>query len=203
MVRGVMKSALLACAVVAMMSSAALAGVGEVKSFATDLADKALIITKDTKQTKAQKQTALENLFQSHVDIPWVAKFVLGKYWRTATPQQQQDYLKNYQAFILKTYTSKLTDVTGGNYVVKQVRPDQTEGEFVLTMELKPEGEPSVMMDYRIREAKDGRKIFDIIVEGVSMITTQRSEFSSVVNNKGLDFLIEALAKKATASSVK
>lgn len=198
-----LKSMLLMCVMLIGASAVAMAGVDEVKIFASKLADEALVITKNTEQPKAEKQKALESLFQSHVDIPWVGRFVLGKYWRTATPQQQQTYLKNYEAFILKTYTSKITDAKGGDYVIKQVRPDQTEGDYVLTMELKTQGEPSVMMDYRIRENKDGRKIFDIIVEGVSMITTQRAEFGSVINNKGLDFLIEALGKKAASASVK
>ncbi len=197
------KSVIVMAALIVASSSVAMAGVPEVKSFVTMLADDALVIAKDVNQTKPEKQKALETLFQSRVDIPWIARFVLGKYWRTATPQQQQAYLKNYEAFILKTYTSKITDAKGGDYVIKQARADQIAGEYVLTIELKPEDQPSVMMDYRIRENKDDRKIFDIIVEGVSLITTQRSEFGSVINNKGLDYLIEALAKKAAASSVK
>lgn len=174
-----------------------------VKSFADQLASRALIIVKNEGMSAAAKQRDLEALFDSHVDIAWVSRFVLGKYWRTASPEQQKTYMTNYKAFILKNYTSKLTSYTGQKYNIKSARPEGDAGEYLLTMELINKNEPSVLVDYRIRKNGADFKIFDIVVEGVSMITTQRSEFGSVVANKGLPFLIDALAKKAQLASAK
>lgn len=172
----------------------------EVSQFADKLAGTALEIVKDESTSKAEKQTKLEALFRDYVDIPFVARFVLGKHWRTATPEQQQAYLTNYEAFVLKNYTARLTNYTGQTYKILGAR-DEGDGEYLLTMELNNKDEPNVMVDYRVR-AQDGGgyKIMDIIVEGVSMITTQRSEFGSVVNRNGLDGLINALGKKAGKS---
>ena len=169
-----------------------------VEKFADNLASNALKIVNDPSLSTVGKQQKLESLFGKSVDIQWVAKFVLGKHWRTASDAQKKAYLKNYKQFVLKNYTSKITDYTGQNYSIKNVRNDG-DGEYVLTMELQNTNEPNVLLDYRIRKNGAGYKIFDIIVEGVSLITTQRSEFSSVVSNKGLDFLIDALAKKAAS----
>ena len=173
-----------------------------VKAFADGLASRALIIVQNEGLSAEAKQRDLEALFDSHVDIAWVSRFVLGKHWKTATPDQQKAYQANYKAFVLKNYTSKLTNYTGQEYKIKSVRPEG-DGEYLLTMELVNTNEPNVMLDYRIRKVGNDFKIFDIVVEGVSMITTQRSEFGSVVGNKGLPFLINALAKKAQAAAAK
>ena len=175
-----------------------LANEAKVQQFADSLAGDALKIVNDPALSSVGKQQKLEKLFSGNVDIKWVAKFVLGKHWRNATDAQKQAYLKHYEAFVLKNYTSKITGYTGQDYIIKSVRNDGS-GEYLLTMELKNANEPDVLLDYRIRKNGSGYKIFDIIVEGVSMITTQRSEFSSVISNKGLDFLIDALKKKAAS----
>lgn len=174
-----------------------------VKSFADNLASQALAVIRNNDLDKEAKQESLKTLFDSHVDIAWVGRFVLGKHWRAATPDQQAAYMTNYKTFILENYTSKLTNYTGQKYLIKSARTDGEAGEYLLTMELVNDAEPSVMIDYRIRKTGNDFKIFDIIVEGVSMITTQRSEFGSVVANKGLPFLIDALAKRAQMAAAK
>lgn len=173
-----------------------------VKAFADQLASRAMIVVKNEGLSPQAKQHELETLFDSHVDINWVARFVLGKYWKTATLEQQTSYMTNYKAFILKNYTSKLAEYTGQKYVIKSARPDDEPGDYLLTMELLNTNDPNVVINYRIRKEGNDFKIFDIVVEGVSMITTQRSEFGSVVANKGLSFLIDALAKKAQAATL-
>lgn len=182
--------------VVFSVSSAYAADVNGVKAFADKLARSTLVVVKDESLSGIGKQERLEDLFRDAVDIPWVAKFVMGKYWRTASDAQKKAYLKSYEKFVLKNYTSKLTDYSGQEYKILNTRTDD-DGEYLLTMELVNDNEPNVLMDYRIRRVGSSYKIFDIVVEGVSMITTQRSEFGSVISSKGLDFLIGALEKKA------
>lgn len=178
----------------------AFADEGGVRSFADGLAKQALDIAASAEMSTAQKQDELELLFEENVDMAWVGRFVLGKHWRNADDSQQQQYLENYKAFLLKNYASRLTDYSGESYAITNVR-EEKPGEYMLSMKLTVPGEPNVAIDYRIREESGNYKVYDIVVEGVSMITTQRSEFNSVVNNKGLDFLIEALGKKAAAKS--
>ena len=185
--------------VFALFALPALAAGEDVKAFADKLAGNALVIVKNEKLSEAEKQSQLEALFKINVDIPWVAKFVMGKHWKAATEQQRSDYLSNYEKFILKNYTSKLTSYSGQEYKILDAKKD-ADGDYLLTMEVvSSNGDPNVLMDYRIRKVGTGFKIFDIIVEGVSMITTQRSEFGSVITNQGIEYLIEALKKK-TAS---
>ena len=147
-------------------------------------------------ESEAQKLQQLEAMFTGEVDIEWVAKFVLGKYWRTATPEQQQRYTENYRVFLVKHYTGKFTEYTSETFKVTSGR-DDGNGQYTLAMKIIRPGKEDVNVDYRVRQSEDGRlKIFDIIVEGVSLITTQRSEFASVAGREGIDSLIDRLAKK-------
>jgi phospholipid transport system substrate-binding protein len=177
----------------------AVANEKQAEQFAIELAQSAVTILEDGNLSDAGKQNALEGLFSKSIDFDWVARFVLGKHWRTAEDAQRKAYATSYKQFIVANFTQRLGEYSGQNYVVKHVRADGEPGEYLLTMELKNSNETAVFLDYRLRKQGPTFKIFDIIIEGVSLITTQRTEFNSVVDRKGLDFLISALEKRAGA----
>jgi phospholipid transport system substrate-binding protein len=132
------------------------------------------------------------------VDFPWVGRFVMGRFWREATDEQKSRYLAEYQKFLILHYTSRFTDYTSGTFKVTGDKADG-DNEFTVSMQLQsdePNSEP-VLVDYRVRKEDQGFKIFDVIVEGVSLITTQRSEFAAVLNKNGIDYLIGQLAAKS------
>lgn len=181
-------------------AGAAMAGEVEARAFAAQMADTTLHVLRDASLDGVAKQQQLEQIFSRNVDLDWVGRFVLGRHWRTASEQQQQAYLGYYKVFIVRNFTGNLTDYANQNYQIKQVRADGATGEYLLTMEVKSPNEPPIYMDYRLREAEGGFKIFDIIIEGVSLITTQRSEFNAVVEREGIDYLITALGKRAQQS---
>ena len=163
-----------------------------VKSFIDDLATQVLTLVRDQSIPTEVKTQKIEALFSDKVDINFVAQFALGKYWREATPQQRTDYIAAYKPFILKNYASRLTRYSGQTYTLKNAR---NEGDVsIVTMEIIDPNGQNVMVEYRLREGGEGKfKIVDIIVEGVSLLTTQRTEFSSIVDQKGIDGLIDAL----------
>lgn len=170
--------------------------------FVEALGNKAIGIVSDKTTSKAQKQTRLEGLFMDNVDFPWVARFVMGRFWREATADQKDRYVKQYEKFQILHYTSRFSDYTSGSFKISGAR-DDGDGEFTISMQIQPgdKGSEPVLVDYRVRKQdKGGYKIFDVIVEGVSMITTQRSEFASILSNKGIDALIEQLSAKSVAS---
>jgi len=166
----------------------------DAKTFVDGFANKTLEIVRDERASVSQKQQKIENLFADKVDIDFIAKFVLGPSWRTATSQQQQAYVAAYKPFILKNYSGRLAKYSGETYSLKGTRG---EGDvfYVAMLIQDPQGE-SVTLDYRLHDVAGSLKIVDITVEGVSLLNTQRSEFKSVVNNKGIDGLIEALKKQ-------
>lgn len=181
--------------------SASLAdGKEEAKQFANDLGNKALSVITDGSLGKDSKRKKLEGLFEENVDINWIGKFVLGRYWRGADEVQQREYLANYKTFLIKHYTSNLTEFTDANFEVTKVEPED-RGGHVVTMNLKRPNAEDTVVSYTVRKNDAGKlNVYDIVVEGISMITTQRSEFNSVVSQKGLDYLIAELENRSKAT---
>ena len=168
------------------------------KGFVDALANQVLTLVKDSNVSASEKEAKIESIFSDKVDIDFVAKFVLGKNWRTATPEQQASYVAAYKPFILKNYASKLTKYSGQTYTLKNAHADGDAS--VVTMEINDPNGQKVNVDYKLKDA-GSFKIIDIAVEGVSLLTTQRSEFNGIVERKGVDGLIEALKKQVAAKS--
>lgn len=166
-------------------------------AFANDLGHKALSVITDASLSKDIKRAKLETLFAQNVDINWIGKFVLGRYWREASDAQKKQYLANYKTFIIRHYTSNLSEFTNADFEVTKITQED-QGGFDVTMRIKrPQAEDTVV-DYIVRQQQGGGlKVYDIIVEGVSMITTQRSEFGSVAGQKGIDYLIAQLERRS------
>ncbi|MBY0356186.1 MAG: ABC transporter substrate-binding protein, partial [Rickettsiales bacterium] len=99
------------------------------------------------------------------------------------------------------SYTNRLKEYSGEKFKILQTRALQAN-QFMLSMEIaSPDNQPPILVDYKVREENGRYQIFDIAVEGVSLITTQRSEFDAVVGRRGLDYLIEQLQAKADANA--
>jgi phospholipid transport system substrate-binding protein len=190
-------SALLLAATVAVSSSAHAANPTGAKKFVDTLATQVLTLVKDSGVSANEKKSKIESIFSDKVDIDFVAKFVLGKHWRTATPEQQSSYVAAYKPFILKNYASKLTKYSGQTYTLKNARADGDTN--VVTMEINDPNGQKVNVDYKLK-GDSNFKIVDIAVEGVSLLTTQRSEFNGIVERKGVDGLIAALKKQVAGN---
>lgn len=168
------------------------------RAYVDGIGKQVIDIIGDENIADGEKQARLRQIFTETIDFDWVGKFVLGKHWRTATPDQQQRYLANYKNFVIANYTSKFKQYSGQTFKIKSVT-NVGDGDYVLKMSIQDPNpkKPDILLDYKVREEGKDYRIFDIVVEGVSLITTQRSEFDSVVSRKGLDALIDLLGKKA------
>lgn len=164
----------------------------DAKAYVDGVAKQVLAVVGSDAST-LDKQHKIESIFSDKVDIEFIAKFVLAKHWRTASAPQQQAYLGAYKPFILKNYASKLAKYSGQTYDIKNARADGDVS--VVTMIVHDTDGKDIQIDYRLQ----GEKIVDIVVENVSLLTTQRSEFNSVVESKGLDYLIDRLKQSAAA----
>jgi phospholipid transport system substrate-binding protein len=145
----------------------------------------------------AETKKQLEGIFNHHIDIEWVGRFVLARHWNNASEEQKQRFMQSYRNFMIGSYTKRLRDYAGEQYSISTPRAIGN-GRSVLTMKVqRPEGGSPILIDYKIRQSGEQFKIYDLVVEGISLISTQRSEFDSVVNRKGIEFLIDALNKKS------
>jgi len=128
-------------------------------------------------------------------------KIDVGRAWSAATPQQQAEFSKLFEALVVKTYGDRLNLYSGENFRVKNVRPE-TEKDAIVGSEIThPDGSAPTRVDWRVRN-KDGKlAIIDVVVEGVSQSVTQRDEYSSIIQRDGgkLDGLIDLMRKQVSA----
>ena len=123
-----------------------------------------------------------------------IGRFLLGRYWRMASPEDREAYLKAFNESIVYTYTARFDEYSGQRLVVDGSRED---GQFVLvnTRLVDPKGGPDVRVEWRLIRQGDGFKVADVVIEGVSMSVTQRQEYASVIQSGGgeVKALIKAL----------
>ncbi|MBV8737242.1 MAG: ABC transporter substrate-binding protein [Alphaproteobacteria bacterium] len=145
--------------------------------------------------------TRFRELFRKDFDVPGIARFVLGRYWRLATPAQQQEYVTLFTDYIALVYADRLAEYAGATLRVTGSRP-APDGELVSTEIIRTTGEAPARIDWLLMPQNGTYKITDVIVDGVSMSVTQRSEFASVIQRHGgqVQGLITALRQKIASS---
>jgi phospholipid transport system substrate-binding protein len=131
----------------------------------------------------AQRVARFRQLFHDDFDIPGIGQFVLGRYWRTATPQEQQEFLQLFQEYIVQAYSARLGEYGGAPFRVTGSRP--AGGETVVTSEIDRPGGAPIQVDWFLINSGGAYKITDVYVGGVSMKVTQRDEFASVIQRNG------------------
>jgi phospholipid transport system substrate-binding protein len=138
----------------------------------------------DKKAPLTERLTRFRQLFQADFDGPGIARFVLGRYWRTASEQEQQEYMKLFEDYVIFVYGTRLSHFNGETFKVRGSRTDES-GTVVSTDIISPSGEPPIKVDWRLVADKGAFKINDVIIEGISMMVTQRSEFASIIQRHG------------------
>ncbi len=166
------------------------------EDFITTIGQDVLKIASNKGLNAAGKEQKLSSMFKRNIDFKWIGGFVLGKHKRAASPEQLTRYNKAYENFIVKSYGSRFKDYAGETFKIISSNSASAEKSIVKTEIVRP-AESNILVDYKVKKAGNSFKVYDIIVEGVSLITTQRSEFNSVITRKSLDTLIKALEKKA------
>ena len=153
------------------------------------------------KTDAAIRQARFRQLFHEDFDSAGIARFVLGRYWRSASQEEQQEFVKLFEDYVVFVYTARLANFGGETFKVRGSRSDG-DGVIVSTNVVTSGSASPLRIDWRLVNDSGGYKINDLIVEGVSMAVTQRAEFASVVQRNGghLRGLI-ALMREKTASA--
>ena len=138
----------------------------------------------DKKAPLTERLTRFRQLFQADFDGPGIARFVLGRYWRTASEQEQQEYMRLFEDYVIFVYGTRLSHFNGETFKVRGSRTDES-GTVVSTDIISPSGEPPIKVDWRLVADRGAFKINDVIIEGISMMVTQRSEFASIIQRHG------------------
>ena len=167
---------------------------GDPVAFINDLGTQAIqVLGKNA--SEAQRLQRFRELFASRFDIPGIGQFVLGRYWRVATPQEQQDFLKLLNEYLAQAYSGRLREYAGEPFRAISAKPDGDE--TVVASEIIRTDGNKIRIDWHLID-HGGWKITDAYVAGVSMKVTQRDEFASVIQQGGgqVSYLIGRLRQK-------
>ncbi|MEM9628832.1 MAG: ABC transporter substrate-binding protein [Pseudomonadota bacterium] len=156
------------------------------------------ILKQDVSQN--EKFDQLVTLLDDSIDLDLVARLILARHWRTADDAQKAEYLKLFRAYALDSLASRLHIYNGQEFEITDSQQAGKKDALVRTLIRSPD-RPALRVDWRLREKKDGGLVaIDLIVESVSLIVTQRSEFGAVVERSGIDGLLNELRKRTSSA---
>jgi len=131
-----------------------------------------------------------------HFNFQHMTALAVGKDWRKASPQQQQQLTSEFKTLLVRTYSNALTGYKNQKVVYKPFRMNPGDAEVVVRTEVQQPGNQPVQLDYSLEKLDSGWKVYDVSVAGISLVTNYRDQFGQEVRNSGIDGLIKAIATK-------
>ena len=155
---------------------------------------------KTDKQLQAgdrKKALALaEQKILPHVDFHEATQLAMGKSWYTATPAQQTLMVNEFRSMLVRIYSNAIDTYRGQTMQVMPLRMSKEATEVTVRNRYLSEGRPPVPVEYAMKKTPEGWKIYDISVEGVSLVLTYRSEFENITRSSGIEGLIKRMQQK-------
>ncbi len=181
----------------------------KVREFIENVSDGALSIIKSPDLSDSDRYNKLNDLFVKSVDTEWMARFVIASHWREFSDSQKKQYLSIYKTFLVNSYVPKFESYNNQKIVINKIIA-RDGGVYVVRTEITSADDPAYKVDYYIRETKTvdsytGRdkltyKIYDIVAEGISLITTERSDFTATLSREGIDGFLAKLKAQGEKS---
>jgi phospholipid transport system substrate-binding protein len=166
-----------------------------------------LEIVRNDKELRAGNQKKMLELVDAkvlpHFNFEHMTKLAVGKSWRVATAEQKKQLMSEFRILLVRTYTKAFTSYRDQIVEVKPFKMDPAATEVtVKTAIVKPGSQQPILVDYDMEKMPDGWKVYDLTVEGVSLVTSYRGTFADQIQQVGIDGLIKTLVdKNRTAAS--
>ena len=166
------------------------------EKFITSLAAKAEVSLLSDNMTPIERQKRFRELMLDSFDLNGVGKWVIGRYWRRTSKSERVRYLDLFEKFIIATYSKRFRGYTKAKLQING--STKRKNSVLVQSQINRKNSKPIKIIWRVKLSNGKYKIIDIIIEGVSWIQTQRSEFVSVIRNNGgkVSGLIKALNKK-------
>jgi phospholipid transport system substrate-binding protein len=145
---------------------------------------------------QAKVKELIESKLAPHFDFTRMTALAMGRNWRSATPEQQKQLTDQFRTLLVRTYSGALSNYRDNTIDYKPLKMNPGDNEVTVRTEVRRPGQTPVPIDYSMEKTPDGWKAYDVIVAGVSLVTTYRDEFSDIIKSSAIDGLIKALADK-------
>jgi phospholipid transport system substrate-binding protein len=148
----------------------------------------------DTRSDLASRRQKVALVLRRSVDIEGVGRFILGRWWRQASAQEQQEYMKLFEETLIRNLSARFGEYQGVRFSLGRSQQRTEDDVLVNTIIERPNSAP-FSLDWRVGEVGGQPKVVDVIAEGTSLRLTQRSEYSSVIqrNNGSIPALLQAM----------
>lgn len=148
-------------------------------------------------QEPARLYGLIEEVVLPHFDFEAMSRLVLGRYWRSASEAQRSRFTEEFRGLLVRTYGTALLEYTGQEIRYRPVHAEEDLRRLRVPTEVVPEGGgPPIPIVYRLYDTEGQWKVYDITVDGVSLLLNYRNSYSQVVRREGLDVLIQRMAEK-------
>ena len=144
----------------------------------------------------------VEDILMPHIDFIAASQWVLGKHWRRASKEQKLEFIRQFRTLLLRFYSTALSEYLSTNtvsedmFVFLPLRGDTTNNMVTVNSEIHAPSGSIIPVKYSMHLTKKGWKVYDVSIEGVSMVTTYRTSFAAEIKQKGLDGLIASLSER-------
>lgn len=180
------------------------------ESFAPDVlvkntANEVLEIIKKDKDIQAGDMHRITELAEEkilpHFDFVRMSRIVLGKHWNRASKEQQEQFISEFRTLLIRTYASALAKYRNQTIDYKPLRAQPGDADVSVKTQILQPGGPPLSIDYGLGRSGESWKVYDVVIEGVSLVTNYRGQFSTEVKQSGMDGLIQRLAEKNRQSN--
>lgn len=185
-------------------------------SFAAIDAEKATIFVKkvveegieeiiDANVSQSQKVERFRELFNKDLDLDFIGKFVLGRYWKTSTSKQREEFIAAYRELNIRTWSERFDDFSGKHFEFQGTTPSNNSDQiFVNTSVDMGKGQAPAKVVWRVKQIGNEFKVVDIIIENVSLVITARDEYAAFIKKApgGVNDLINSLQEKIKNQAV-
>jgi phospholipid transport system substrate-binding protein len=167
---------------------------------AKNTTNEVLRIVRQDKDIKGGSTKKILDLVEQKIlpnfDFPHMTQLAVGKNWPKATPEQQQALVDEFRTMLVRTYSSALSSVADYKIDFKPFNAPAGAEEVTVNTEVSKPGAPPIPIDYRMEKKNGNWKVFDVLVDNVSLVTVYRNSFNSEVRKNGVEGLIAALQKR-------
>jgi phospholipid transport system substrate-binding protein len=157
---------------------------GEATAVVTDFGDHMLQMLNDPQVSPAERQKRFGALLDKDFDFATIGRFVLGRYWNTATDQEKREFAPVFRDYVVQSYSVRFGEFGGASFKVTGERPESQLSTMVSTTVMQKNNQTPAKVDWRVTNVS-GPKITEVIVDGISMSLTHRQEFASLIERSG------------------
>jgi len=143
-----------------------------------------------------QLQRKIDEIVTPNLDFITMTKLAVGRYWRQASDDQKRALVRQFRELLIRTYAQALNAYNDQELKLLPLRPSPHEDRVTVRSRVVQANGPTIPVNYSLRFDDGEWSVYDIVVDGVSLVTNYRSTFSGQIASEGIDGLIQRLKKK-------